>query len=566
MTKLHITHLQATIKSKFRGKIDLSDIENRPENEKGKAFLSRGLAAYALHVLALTDEEIASKAITDTYNDNGIDAIFYDKSNKLLWLVQSKWIQSGNGSPELGDIKKFRDGIRDLIDLNFEKFNNKIQEPIRAQEIVDALSDHEVQLRIVVAFTGDKLSQHAHEDIDELIFELNDPTELAKFISFNLADAHKAIAGSTIGQPIDIDITIANWGLIDCPVQAFYGTISAADIAGWWGKYHRRLFNDNIRSFIGANDVNNSIQETLRSQPEHFWYFNNGITLLCKSISKAPIGGADRSLGIFHCDGLSIVNGAQTVGNIGEVFDKGDDIGNARVLVRLISLNSAPEKFGQQITKAANTQNRIEKRDFVTQDPLQERLALELQLLDRPIRYHYIRSDEVIVQDDSNCTLDEATIALACADPDVDLTVQVKRELGKFWDDIFDNNKPYRRIFNESTNGYKLWRCVYILREVNKYVKPFEKQFSGRQRSLYIHGNRFFLHMLFQLSPDLINYDMTLSESYTQMIELKLEKIIAQTWTIVETDYRDSLVHQIFRNYTKTRDIKQKITGWLPIR
>ncbi len=560
MTTLHLTHLKTTISSKFDGKIDVSDLSKRTSAEKELAFLSRGLAAYALNILALAEETSASLAITDSFDDNGLDAVYFDKSNKLLWLIQSKWIQKGTGSPDLGEIKKFRDGVRDLIDLNFAKFNNKIQNPQKAQEIEDALRDHEVQLRIVIAFTGDKLSKHAQDDIDELLQDLNDPTELARFISFNLADAHKAIAGSTIGQPIDIDINITNWGMIDGPVQAIYGTISASDIADWWSRFHRRLFIDNIRSFIGANDVNNSIQDTLANHPDHFWYFNNGITLLCRSISKAAVGGNDRSLGIFHCNDVSIVNGAQTVGNIGEISSKGEDVGSARVLIRLISLNGAPEKFGQEITKAANTQNRIEKRDFVTQDPLQARLALELQFLPKPISYHYIRSDEVVPQDDNNCLLDEATIALACANHNVDLAVQIKRELGKFWDDIFDISKPYRIIFNESTNGLLLWKSVCVLRDVNIFLKPFEKQFNGRQRSLYIHGNRFFLHMVFQKIPTLLVDNEYIETRSFGLIQPTLEKIILESWRIVESDYPDSLIHQIFRNYTKSRDIKQKIT------
>lgn len=523
------------------------------------AFFSRGLAAYALHVLALADEDLSAKSVVDTFNDNGIDAIYYDKTNKLLWIIQSKWIQAGSGSPDLGDVKKFRDGVRDLIDLNFEKFNKKIQEPKTIKEIEDALSDHEVKLCIVIAFTGDKLSTHAQENIDELISELNDPTELAKFISFNLADAHKALAGSTTGHPIDIDINLADWGMLDEPVQAFYGTISTADIANWWSTYHRRLFIDNIRSFIGSNDVNNSIQETLKNQPDHFWYFNNGITLLCKTISKAAVGGADRSLGIFHCSGVSIVNGAQTVGNIGEVSDKGFDVGKARVIIRLISLSGAPSKFGQQITKAANTQNRIEKRDFVTQDVQQERLALELHLFEPPIKYHYIRSDEIIIQDANNCSFEEATIALACAHPDVDLAVQVKRELGKLWEDIDDPSKSYSKIFNDSVTGVHLWRCIRVMREVTNYLKPFEKKFVGRERSLYIHGNRFLLHMVFQTITELVSETEEEFKKGLESIPTTLQKLCSQTWFIVERDYPESLVHQIFRNYTKSRDIKSKL-------
>lgn len=62
-------------------------------------------------------------------------------------------------------------------------------------------------------------------------------------------------------------------------------------VAQWWKDHGRNLFARNIRNFKGSTEVNNSITATLRDQPEHFWYFNNGITILCSRVQKQVFGG-----------------------------------------------------------------------------------------------------------------------------------------------------------------------------------------------------------------------------------------------------------------------------------
>jgi AIPR protein len=79
---------------------------------------------------------------------------------------------------------------------------------------------------------------------------------------------------------------------------------------------------------------------------------------------------------------------------------------NATVLVRLISLEGCPPTFSKDLTNAANTQNRIEKKDFAALDPEQSRLQTEL-LLEVGKEYSF-RSGDRIPLPDEGCTLDEA--------------------------------------------------------------------------------------------------------------------------------------------------------------
>ena len=69
------------------------------------------------------------------------------------------------------------------------------------------------------------------------------------------------------------DVILTNWGKIDAPYTAYYGTISAAAIGGWYREYGNRLFAKNIRFYKGNTDVNDGIKRVLLQEPEHFFYF-----------------------------------------------------------------------------------------------------------------------------------------------------------------------------------------------------------------------------------------------------------------------------------------------------
>src|ERR1019366_3289242 len=190
-----------------------------------------------------------------------------------------------------------------------------------------------------------------------------------------------------------------------------------------------------------------------------------------------------------------VVNGAQTVGTIVDAAKTNPDaLQSARVLVRLVSLDNCPEGFADEITRAANTQNRIEKRDFAALDPNQKRLRTELYLENQK-EYAY-QTGEQPPQGDSGCTLDEAAVALACRAPDVSLAVQAKREVGMLYEDI--SKPPYITIFNASTTAKTLWQSVTTLRTVESALKNEQQQRIGKEQLILIHGNRFILHLVFQ--------------------------------------------------------------------
>src|SRR5262249_3643951 len=144
--------------------------------------------------------------------------------------------------------------------------------------------------------------------------------------------------------------------------------------------YGDTLFEQNIRKPLGNTSVNQAMLRTLNESEDNFWYFNNGVTALCGSIQKLAKGATSRTYGEFKLGNVSVVNGAQTVAAIARASKSDEASIEARVLVRFISLEGCPPEFASDVTEATNTQNTVERSDFVALDPEQSRLRTELLL------------------------------------------------------------------------------------------------------------------------------------------------------------------------------------------
>src|ERR1035441_2501101 len=98
-------------------------------------------------------------------------------------------------------------------------------------------------------------------------------------------------------QSVDFDVDLLNWGGgTSDPLRIFYGKVSGADVASWFLQHADALFAENIRVVIPRSEINAGILETVRTAPERFGYYNNGITILAESISTSPGGILNRDV------------------------------------------------------------------------------------------------------------------------------------------------------------------------------------------------------------------------------------------------------------------------------
>lgn len=385
MSILHVNQISGALHRMFDGLIDLADASPKPD-EAEKLFLTRALAAFAVVQLAGVSPQEAAQAVTDGSGDNGIDALHYDRPTKTMYVVQAKWHGDGNGAFDRDAVLKFTKGFDDLAQLKFERFNTKVQ--AKKNIAMEAFRDDQASYVLVPIHTGSQdFASEPSQDLQDCLDSYNDTAdpdadELLKVRVLKQADVHGMIARGTQGAPIDLEVALFEWGEATDP-YAIYGQVAATDIAAWWKLYYPQIVTNNIRMFLGTDtEVNMGLQTTLASEPEHFWHFNNGITAICREIRRKMIGGGTKDSGYFNCYDVKIVNGAQTAGSIAAAFNKKPEaVAKARVQVRFITVGEgSTAALGDAITRATNTQNRINRQDFVALDPEQHRLRTELNI------------------------------------------------------------------------------------------------------------------------------------------------------------------------------------------
>ena len=555
MSIIQVNHIRSNCKSRFSTLVDVSDITTTNPEEKEINILSRGLAAFAVSAAARIDDTLAAKSVVDEYHDDGIDAFFFDRNEHVAYLVQSKWVKEGTKSIDVGSIHKFLAGVNHILEGGISKLGPKMQ--AKAQEIQDALEDSQATFVLLIAYTGKPpLSTEAMGPINQLLGELNDDGDMVSLQVLKQKELHDIVERGALGSSVDLEIMLHEYGKVSDPYKAYYGQVDVSDITSW-GKFGDRLYHKNIRSFKGSTEVNDAIVTTIKDAPDNFLYFNNGITLLCGELAKKPLGGKSKSSGVFVCTGSSVINGAQTVGSIIAALSAPDAAASsARVMVRLISLEKCPPNFAFDATRATNTQNKIEKRDFAALDPEQSRLRSEL-LLSFGKEYVFRTGDQPPTPD-KGCTLDEATVALACANRDITHCMNAKRAISRLYDDI--TKPPYTILFNPALTATKLWRAVEVLRKVDAFLKVEQKKREGKERLVAIHGNRVLLYLTFgALPPNVLDQDNADAEM-NQIPGLAEDRLNRLTTEVLTKYAAFSYVGNIFKNTTKCTEIVKAIT------
>jgi len=154
MSVVHVGHIKNTVLTRFGSLVDLSDVQSASKAQLESFRLTRSLAAFAAAELGGIEDAAAAQTVTDGAQDNGVDAIYFDPVEHNCLVIQSKWIHSGNGSVELGDALKFIQGIRDLLEAKFDRFNAKMLQ--HQDKVFSALSDTSARFTLVLAYTGEQ--------------------------------------------------------------------------------------------------------------------------------------------------------------------------------------------------------------------------------------------------------------------------------------------------------------------------------------------------------------------------------------------------------------------------
>jgi len=502
-------------------------------------FRSRALLAFALECTAGASAEQAVTAIVDGGDDNGIDAIHVGP-DLSLWLLQSKYIDAAQGEPDLGDVNKLCTGVRDLLAGRWDRFNEAVR--AKRAQITAALDDPACRIQVLLVHTGGALSDDKRRLLSglEAGFNAGRPEGLRTTVH-GLAGLHDLHLESLAREPIREVAELRGYGFVDGPYRAVYGRISARQLAGWSQRHGVALVERNLRRFKGSTEVNDGLALTLREQAPHFFYFNNGVTLLCDSFTQVGVRVDTREQGRFDLRGLSIINGAQTVGAIAREPAAHYDAQPSEVLVTIVSLEQAPPGFGELVTQNRNRQNAVDIRDFAALDERQQQWHATLDLVG--VSYICQAGDNDLPRGPAVFDVAEAARALACsgtgrdwADDVVAAAADPKRLFRPFAPRgaAAGTPSPYRRTFPDTLQAKELWRAVQVARVVSDAMLARARAEAdpanlpaGRLRAADIlrEGRWLALHLLF-VKTDLRRGDaLALTVAETERISRALDRM-----------------------------------------
>lgn len=155
--------------------------------------------------------------------------------------------------------------------------------------------------------------------------------------------------------------------IYDC----YIGVISGNLLARIYESEGQELIQKNVRSFLQATGkVNKGIKVSLANEPQMFMAYNNGISTVADSIVVENDLNDGGVVNITEITGWQIVNGGQTIASIYNAYKSKLPLDQVNVQIKLsvIKQKNQAEDIIHNISKYANSQNKINMSDFNAND------------------------------------------------------------------------------------------------------------------------------------------------------------------------------------------------------
>ncbi len=414
------------------------------------------------------DLEDAFDCLTDSGGDFGTDAFHISEEvdgEFVVTIFQGKYKRDLEGNanfPENG-VKAIIDAIRHIFDPSsqLQKINDRLK--VKVEEARSLIRDGYIpRVRAIACNNGLKWNATAEEAIQRANF--------GDQVNWEHVNHDKLV--SILQRPKAVDETLKLVGKAAIEDMNFsrvcVGRISVTEIYGIMKVHGDQLLERNIRRYLGlqGNRVNTGIRDTLNSStPENFYFFNNGLTLICEQFKYNAVQQSDYQV---QAKNLQIVNGGQTCMTIFRTLKEMVEVGRplpqtATVLVRLYELPSEDSDLVLQITHATNSQNPVDLRDLKSNDQRQRNLETSIQ----DLGYTYRRK-----RTDTSTKPTDITSG-AAAEAVLSVWRQAPQQAKFFTREHF--GKLYDRIFTDELNGAQTVIAVLIYRIAeNRRKRPVE--------------------------------------------------------------------------------------------
>ena len=244
--------------------------------------------------------------------------------------------------------------------------------------------------------------------------------------------------------------------------------ISAKSLKSLYELYgYRGLFSQNLRYYVKSAKVDENIIESMQEHPDNFWYFNNGIILICEDylISETSI--------ILRK--FSIINGGQTTKLICETEFNKDFFLQCKIIKNKYLDEDERLEFISDVAEASNTQKPIKNKDLIA-NRIEQRL-LKKQMANEGVYCQIKRGEKInkklypnAWQNTTNEELGQFLLSFVYQKPG---TARGSKQ------SICGNKERYALLFGKTYNSKFLCDLLKIKAYYKLWVKKIKKTDDG---------------------------------------------------------------------------------------
>ena len=315
----------------------------------------------------LSDEQIEEAVEIDGANDLGIDAWWFDpdEAGSILYLVQAK-----EGKAKRDDLRKLRSGFDDVMNPKRAYLANQALQS-RASELHERITS-DSRIRVIMHLLTKTIAPRNIAPSDEPL-ERGEVRVGDQYLSYEAyVDDVESLAKNlrvSHDENIEAKFTVnrSHYFRLDTAggVKTVSTALRASELATLYHRNETNLFRLNPRYYLGKNTINKEMAETLESDPENFYLYNNGLTATCYSVGETR-KGEEITLTL---DDFQLVNGCQTTVTVHSVYQRtqGEATKDVLIPIRIIVASEAtgmPDDLVSDLAKRTNRQTGMKPQDF----------------------------------------------------------------------------------------------------------------------------------------------------------------------------------------------------------
>lgn len=496
----------------------------------------------------ICDTEFNSRLFDNRESDEGIDAAYFDNEHNQIVLFSFKYrekfsVDKEQNINELISASKFFNAINTG---NTQHLKGKIKTV--ADDINTRLDSNQIWTIIIYYATNENItltSDHpnvksfAEEyDIEFKGFGLNEIVEATSIRPRNIDASFCVKKGAALTYEEDemssnksyiVKMSLPELIRITCNDPILRNDANKeGDESLIKAHVDLNVLFDNVRGFILRSKFNDNIVKSLYDEPQRFFYYNNGITIIANDIksTESRIGGKWN----FIVSDFQVVNGGQTLRSIHK-FNQSDEnnminkLTKAHILVRFlrISDNNLRNKIGE----FTNSQNAISLSDL--RSLRSEQIQLEQFLDAHGIQYFRKKGDfkasKSYKYSIGKERLGQLLLSTMFGRPEI--ATNKKREIfDSLYDELFISND---KLLSEETLN-----LIFNFQDIESSYRKSE--FSGS-----IQKNMYIAYLKYKLGDNTITSIISKFETFLKRYIKENPKDQSASRFLITTGFKESL-------------------------